>query len=32
MVTHPGARYAGPIWLAAGLVVYAASARHRGEG
>jgi nucleotide-binding universal stress UspA family protein len=22
MVTHPGARYAGPAWLAAGLVVY----------
>ncbi len=22
MVTHPGARYAGPIWLAAGLVVF----------
>ena len=22
MVTHPGARYAGPAWLAAGLVIY----------
>ena len=22
MVTHPGARYAGPVWLALGLVVY----------
>jgi APA family basic amino acid/polyamine antiporter len=32
MVTHPGARYAGPIWLAAGLVVYALVRRHRGEG
>ncbi|MDQ3067017.1 MAG: universal stress protein [Actinomycetota bacterium] len=32
MVTHPGARYAGPIWLAAGLVVYVAVRRraHRG--
>jgi APA family basic amino acid/polyamine antiporter len=32
MVTHPGARYAGPIWLAAGLVVYGLVRRHRGEG
>ena len=22
MVTHPGARYAGPAWLAVGLVVF----------
>jgi nucleotide-binding universal stress UspA family protein len=22
MITHPGARYAGPLWLAAGLVVF----------
>ena len=32
MVTHSGARYAGPIWLAAGLVVYGLVRRHRGEG
>ena len=32
MVTHPGARYAGPIWLAAGLVVYGLVRRHRGAG
>ena len=32
MVTHPGARYAGPIWLAGGLVVYGLVRRHRGEG
>ena len=32
MITHPGARYAGPIWLAAGLVVYGLVRRHRGEG
>ncbi|MGH3141934.1 MAG: APC family permease, partial [Gaiellales bacterium] len=32
MVTHPGARYAGPIWLTAGLVVYGLVRRHRGEG
>jgi APA family basic amino acid/polyamine antiporter len=32
MVTHPGARYAGPIWLAAGLVVYGLVRRSRGEG
>ena len=32
MATHPGARYAGPIWLAAGLVVYGLVRRHRGEG
>ena len=32
MVTHPGARYAGPAWLAAGLVVYGLVRRRRGEG
>jgi APA family basic amino acid/polyamine antiporter len=32
MITHSGARYAGPIWLAAGLVVYGLVRRHRGEG
>jgi nucleotide-binding universal stress UspA family protein len=32
MVTHPAARFAGPVWLAAGLVVYLAVRRgaHRG--
>jgi APA family basic amino acid/polyamine antiporter len=32
MATHAGARYAGPAWLAAGLVVYVAVRRSRGEG
>src|SRR6185436_3459792 len=32
MVTHGGARYAGPAWLAVGLVVYVAVRRSRGEG
>jgi APA family basic amino acid/polyamine antiporter len=32
MVTHSGARYGGPIWLAAGLVVYGLTRRERGEG
>jgi APA family basic amino acid/polyamine antiporter len=27
MVTHPGARYAGPAWLVAGIVLYAAVRR-----
>jgi nucleotide-binding universal stress UspA family protein len=31
MVTHPGARYAGPAWLAVGLVVYVLVRRARGE-
>jgi APA family basic amino acid/polyamine antiporter len=31
MVTHPGARYAGPSWLAAGLVVFFLVRRARGE-
>jgi APA family basic amino acid/polyamine antiporter len=30
--THAGARYGGPAWLAAGLVVYALVRRGRGEG
>jgi APA family basic amino acid/polyamine antiporter len=32
MATHPGARYAGPVWLLAGLVVYVAVRRAHGEG
>jgi APA family basic amino acid/polyamine antiporter len=32
MVTHPGARYGGPLWLVAGLVVYGLVRRERGEG
>jgi len=32
IVTHPAARYAGPAWLAAGLVVYVAVRRSRGAG
>jgi APA family basic amino acid/polyamine antiporter len=32
MVTHPAARYGGPIWLALGLVVYALVRRQRGAG
>jgi APA family basic amino acid/polyamine antiporter len=32
LVTHPGARYAGPAWLAVGLVVYVAVRRSHGEG
>ncbi len=31
MATHVGARYAGPAWLAAGLVIYAGGRRLRGE-
>jgi APA family basic amino acid/polyamine antiporter len=31
MVTHPGARYAGPAWLAVGLVVYFGGRLVRGE-
>src|SRR2546428_11290054 len=31
IATHPGARYAGPAWLAAGLVVYVTVRRSRGE-
>src|SRR5919197_754973 len=32
LATHEGARYAGPAWLGAGLVVYVAVRRARGEG
>jgi len=32
LATHPGARYAGPAWLAAGLVVFVVVRRVRGEG
>ncbi|MBV8561563.1 MAG: amino acid permease [Actinobacteria bacterium] len=32
MVTHIGARYAGPAWLAVGVVVYLLVRRARGEG
>ena len=32
MATHAAARYAGPAWLAAGLVVYVAVRRSRGTG
>ena len=32
MVTHIGARYAGPIWLACGIVVYLLVRRGRGTG
>jgi APA family basic amino acid/polyamine antiporter len=32
MATHPAARYAGPAWLAVGLVVYFFVRRERGAG
>ncbi|HEU5278461.1 MAG TPA: universal stress protein [Gaiellaceae bacterium] len=32
LATHTGARYAGPAWLAIGLVIYVAVRRSRGEG
>lgn len=32
LATHPGARYAGPAWLAAGLVVFVVTRRSHGEG
>jgi APA family basic amino acid/polyamine antiporter len=32
LATHVGARYAGPAWLAIGLVVYVTVRRSRGEG
>jgi APA family basic amino acid/polyamine antiporter len=32
MVTHPGARYAGPVWLGVGLVVFVAVRRSRRQG
>jgi APA family basic amino acid/polyamine antiporter len=32
MVTHEGARYAGPLWLAAGLVIFVAVRRSQERG
>jgi APA family basic amino acid/polyamine antiporter len=32
LITHPGARYAGPAWLAVGLVVFVAVRHSHGEG
>ena len=32
LVTHPGARYAGPVWLGLGLVVFVAVRRSRHRG
>ena len=32
MATHEGARYAGPAWLAVGLVLYVVIRKSRGEG
>jgi basic amino acid/polyamine antiporter, APA family len=32
IATHPGARYAGPAWLAVGLVIYVVVRMSRGEG
>jgi APA family basic amino acid/polyamine antiporter len=32
MATHVGARYAGPAWLAVGLVIYVSVRKSRGEG
>ena len=32
LVTHPAARYAGPVWLAIGLVVFVAVRHAHGEG
>ena len=32
LVTHPGARYAGPVWLALGLVVFVTVRRTRHRG
>jgi APA family basic amino acid/polyamine antiporter len=32
MATHPAARYAGPLWLLAGLVIYVSGRISRGEG
>jgi nucleotide-binding universal stress UspA family protein len=32
LATHPGARYAGPVWLAAGAVVYLFVRRREGTG
>ena len=32
MATHAGARYGGPVWLAAGLLLYVTVRKARGEG
>jgi nucleotide-binding universal stress UspA family protein len=32
LATHPAARYAGPVWLAFGLVVFVAVRKSHGEG
>jgi APA family basic amino acid/polyamine antiporter len=32
LATHPGARYAGPLWLLAGLIVFVVVRRAHGEG
>ena len=32
LITHPGARYAGPVWLLVGLVVFVAVRRTRKRG
>jgi APA family basic amino acid/polyamine antiporter len=32
LVTHPGARYAGPAWLAVGLAIFVAVRRSRRQG
>lgn len=32
MITHPAARYGGPIWLAIGLVIFGLVRRQRGTG
>ncbi len=32
MATHTGARYGGPLWLAAGFVIYVVIRKSRGEG
>jgi APA family basic amino acid/polyamine antiporter len=32
IATHPGARYAGPVWLLLGLVVFVSVRRFHGEG
>ncbi|CAN5310520.1 hypothetical protein BH18ACT12_BH18ACT12_07760 [soil metagenome] len=32
LATHEGARYAGPAWLATGLVIYVTVRKSRGEG
>jgi basic amino acid/polyamine antiporter, APA family len=32
LATHPAARYAGPVWLAIGLIVFVAVRKSHGEG